>query len=153
MDSSNRVKVCHHVMSTSILMGLTSPLDDDLVHVVLRKITFAWDVHHLFKNRLPVKVVHKVYSNFCDPKVVWRACRTLVNFLISNLSSVHCQISKSLCFVFFLFDNIWGFSWIDPWRKRKPIKGKAPKHRPWEELQPFTLMLTWVRQEERKKNT
>lgn len=94
--SWNRVKACHHVMSTSILMGLTSPLDDDLVHVILRKITFAWDVHHLFKNRLPVKVIHKVYSNFCDPKVLWRACRTLVNFLISNLSLVHCQISKTL---------------------------------------------------------
>lgn len=58
--SWNRVKACHHVMSTSILMGLTSPLDDDLVHVILRKITFAWDVHHLFNNRSPVKVVHKV---------------------------------------------------------------------------------------------
>ncbi len=58
--SWNRVKVCHHVRSTSILMGLTCPLEGDLVHVILRKIAFAWDVHHLFKNTLPVKVVHRL---------------------------------------------------------------------------------------------
>ncbi len=106
-------------------MGVTSPLDDDLVHVILRKITFAWDVHHLFKNRLLVKVVHKVYSNFCDPKVVSRACRTLVNFLISNLSSVHCKFQKRLvfCLVFCLTTDE-GFPEKTPEETPKPLKEK-----------------------------